>query len=855
MERMIECTAAVNTILKEKLYNKPFATNGGNLQSSLQNFGVLPQAMMNPSFNQSYIKITRICFFSDSKVVLASLKTFYAKLKLFFSSRILECQSVILKHGVEVYHVPGKFNYSNEGSKFDTTHNHVLDESFWRAEFLEKDEKFWPVEPFDVSDEALELLQNKVITSHNFQTIFIENCLNHLLQKHRSFKKLSRIIGYVFKMLSHVASGPSFKTRGALLSDMIQKAESYLMAMCNPSTDDVEGLKRQYLVDKTDEATYLVTRAFQMESKVIQQRLRLLDGKAMVGKAILNDIHQHCSGSDKELAAMIDQNLYITHARKYLKDLQANCITCKRIRKVTAEHYMGPSLTEMSSKYPPYYRTHTDVYGPLLCKLTRNITKKFWIGVFSCAWSRHLTLTMLLDMTAAGFLQALKTMSYQNGGSWPRFLHADFGSNIVGITKIDDREDEEEDEDKIPSLDIASLSHVLGENKIELKLSSPAAPWRQGASESLNKVLAQTLKRTNITSQNYHLTQWTHLLSFLSYHINQRTLCTRFVQENLTSISPNNLVYGLRGNFFSASRMELETDNKKLYRSLTKLENELKSWRKVWNLSYLQSVKKYLKFKKKSGDVKEKSIVLVEDHDNPETMEPCLGQVVKKLSERTFVIDYIKRNPKLNNKGKIVRPALHGELTRPIQRLIFLFNPDEENDISLDPFTTGNQEEETPIPASTPVITPELSESIPAPAEDDTTIVDTILPALHESVPGLITDPDADDKPETSSTVPDSSQVENTETLPSDELETLTVPEEINLEIEDEILGDTGPAVTDTDIRDDDKSEPSDEEGKAERVKPKPTLKVTHVGDNAPKVINIVPLIRKKPRKAKKKNW
>ena len=29
--------------------------------------------------------------------------------------------------------------------------------------------------------------------------------------------------------------------------------------------------------------------------------------------------------------------------------------------------------------------------------------------------------------------------------------------------------------------------------------------------------------------------------------------------------------------------------------------------------------------------MKEKSIVMVEDHDNPETMEPCVGQVVKQL--------------------------------------------------------------------------------------------------------------------------------------------------------------------------------------------------------------------------------
>ena len=795
----------------------------------------------------SHIKITRICFFSDSKVVLASLKTFYAKLKLFFSSRILECQSVILKHGVEVFHVPGTHNYANEGSKFDVNKNHVMDPSFWKAEFLEKKEEHWPVEQFDVTDEALELLQSKIVTSQTFQTIFLENCLNNIMQKYKSFKKLSRIIGYVFKMLSHVASGKPLQSNGAPLPDMIQKAEDYLMSLANPPSEAIEGLKRQYLVDKTDDGTYLITRAFQMESKVIQQRLRLLDGNSTVAKSILRDIHLHCCGSDKELATMMGRNLFITHARKFLRDLQNSCITCKKIRKVTAEFYMGPSLTLMSSRFPPYYRTHTDVYGPLYCKLTRNIKKKFWVALFSCAWSRHVTLTMLLDMTAAEFLQALKTVSYQNAGSMPRYLHADFGTNIVGITKIDDRENEE---DADPVLDVQSLAHVLGENKIELKLSSAGAPWRQGASESLCKVLGQTLKRTNLTSQNYHLTQWTHLLSFLSFTINERSLCTRFSMESLTSVTPNKLVAGTRGNFFSASRMKLETDNIRLYRDLSKLEQELRGWRKVWNLTYLQSVKKYLKFKNDSKDVKEKSVVLISDHENPETFEPCLGQVVKKLSDRTFKISYIKKSPKIDNNGKIVKAAVHGELTRPIQKLVFLFDPDEDEGIDLDPFTADYIEENPDTPASTPAPTPTnvideesaivdiadttAPDTTPDGAPLDVESVDISEPSSHAPTPAPVPAPD--------STIP---------TTLEDVVEAFPVPETVNMEIEDEFSGDI---ITDDkkDITSDNKSEPVQAD-KATELKAKPTLKVKHVGDKVvPKVVNIIPLMKKKPRKAKK---
>ena len=100
---------------------------------------------------------------------------------------------------------------------------------------------------------------------------------------------------------------------------------------------------------------------------------------------------------------------------------------------------MGPSIQQLSSAHPPYWRSFCDITGPFYCKLTKFTKKKFWIAGICCVWSRHITYSMLLDMTASEFLQTLKTVSYQNGGSLPRFLHSDFGSQIVTIKKINDK--------------------------------------------------------------------------------------------------------------------------------------------------------------------------------------------------------------------------------------------------------------------------------------------------------------------------------------------------------------------------------------------------------------------------------
>ena len=622
-----------------------------------------------------HIKISRICFFSDSKVILASLNTFYAKLKLFFTSRILECQTTIRKHNVEVHYVPSEKNYSNEGSKFDPHVNHVLTEDYWVARFLEKKEEFWPVEKIDVSENALKDIKNKIITN-TYVTEYSELCINQLLLKNKKFDQICRIVAYVFKFLIPKASLP----------DMIEKAKSFLYSLAKPDQESINGLKRQFIVEFSEENNvHLVTRAFQLENQILQQKLILLDGKGLIGKSLIRQLHKHCTGTERELSGMIENNLYLTHARSLLRKYASSCIVCARLRQEKAKFTMGPSIQQLSSAHPPYWRSFCDITGPFYCKLTKFTKKKFWIAGVCCVWSRHVTYSMLLDLTASEFLQTLKTVSYQNGGSLPRYLHSDFGSQIVTITKINDKV-EDYDEDENEGLKVDALKKTLSENKIELVLSSPKAPFRQSLCESLFKILKMTMKRSNLTSQSFHITQWVHILAFLSYTVNTRPISVRFNMENLSVITSQKLLYGGRNNYFYPARLDLDLSANKLYNHLTKLEEELKAWRNVWHLTYLQEVKKIMKFKEKSHLIEEDALVMISDHLNEETRQPALGIVLRKLSERTFEILYIKKHAKLDLNGKILKKAVHSTLTRPIQSLIFLFNTKETSEASIDPF-------------------------------------------------------------------------------------------------------------------------------------------------------------------------
>merc|ERR1712210_296587 len=115
-----------------------------------------------------------------------------------------------------------------------------------------------------------------------------------------------------------------------------------------------------------------------------------------------------------------------------------------------------------------------------------------------------------------------------------------------------------------------------------------------------------------------------------------------------------------------------------------------------------------------------------------------------------------------------------------------------------------------------------LSSPAPTPFPVPVNVPEKDVP-IDNTTPSVTTDlvPDIVDVP-----VEISNEEDSSDTLSNAGLESYTVPEVTSMELEDEF---SGPEVI-QDINDDNKSEPSDKEGEAEKLKPKPTLKVKYVG-------------------------
>ena len=697
-----------------------------------------------------HLTFEEVIMISDSKIVLAMLQTFSAKLKLYFTQRVLECQKIIKKYKIKVFHIGTDFNLSNEGSKLDLKTNHCLTEKYWTGGFLSEPIENWPLQDYTFSESHLEkIIINKVSTS-SFFTSLKSSEINHLLSKSYSFEKICRILTYI---------KTAFR-RDLNFFTVYENVKMELYNLAKPSTEQVEGVKRFFYVEKTDRGVFVLSRHFKLNRNILQQKMLLLDGKSLIGKKILHSLHVHISSSEKELSLMYEKGLFLIGARNFFRSQQKTCVTCKRIRQTTVLAKMGPTLLKDVQDMPNFYACHIDIKGPLKAYISRKNSKSFWIFGLSDIKSRYTVFTLLLDLTANSCLTALKTAAYQTGGILPRQLHSDWGKNLVTIQRIQENVEDPLEEEN--TLSMEALRNVFRENQVELILSSPKAPFRQSQIESIFKILGTTLKRSGIAGRKYHISDWVHILAFLTYNVNIRPLNLKYCNETFTLLNPIKMVFGNRGNYFTADRLNLNISGNKLYENLSRLESQLQMWKSIWSQTFLQEGMKIMKWKVDSQELKVNSIVLIIDHFNSNTLFPAIGIVEKVISPRTFLVSYVKKEAKLNEKKEIIKPAILSTLIRPAQSLVFLTQAEENVIVDLDPFPPAISVEKDSIPEDSdkapnqnlitvPFTPVKETNSIPKLDEPDSTTV---------SEPSMISDPDKINDDKDKESVPDSAASE-----------------------------------------------------------------------------------------------
>ena len=637
---------------------------------------------------------SEIIFLGDSTCTLDFLRESYVTKDIYLINRIAEIKKSALKMKsvVKYYHIPTKLNIADHGTREECKFE-LLHSKEWQhgPEFLKDIDS---VGKLKITINHEETMYIEGLRSQVEEDNMTENFITKLIEV-KNFESVVNILTIILLFLKRKIK--SYKIELDDLASVRRRSKQILYGLARPDKEKIKSIQSQFDIREDENGTYLLTRPFDIEKKIINFEYVLLDGSTIVGKSILKSHHIHVSSVEREISKLLDNKLYVMGARGYLKRLQKSCHTCKRIRQEVSKSKMGPSPILQAKQGGPMSQVVIDMWGPFTCKISRNTTKKGYFLTTSCLYTRYTTFQLMLEGTADSLLMALKQTVYQINGRMPTKIYSDSGRNILPIKGLESSAEPES------GLDISTVANMMQSQGIELKTST-SAPWRQTAAESLHRVLRLNLKRSGISKgSKYSIPQWNYIASAMTYQINQRPICIKYMNENLLSLSPAKLIFGVAE---GQTKLDMDLGSRKLFKRLKNLETELQEWRKLWEHTYLQEMKKCRAFKNTQHPLDVGSVVLITDHVNKETGLPALGRVCEKLSDRSFVIQYNKKPAELSKDMKIVKPSLVSTMERPAQRLVHITNMNNNlEEFNIDPFD---------IDTSQPSILPEIDNILKA---------------------------------------------------------------------------------------------------------------------------------------------
>ena len=516
-----------------------------------------------------------------------------------------------------------------------------------------------------------------------------QNILENIIRRFSSFEKMRKCLAYILSWRPEVKS--IFQAR--------EKAFKMLIETGSLTRDEATGVGRQYLVeDGEDGLMYCLPRKMYHKGDITQQRLVLVSGRSEVGRALVTDLHIHCSGVGREIARMFQKGIFISRHRYLFKKLQLSCSFCRRLRKKQISATLGPNIQlEAARRLPRMSVLFIDCLGYFYHRVSHNRKQKIWLILLTCVVTRYSVCVILENMKASSILMGLKSCFLQVGGVQNCVLHSDRGSNLIPLMKLDAEErgetGAEVDEEEL----VTGLRKTLHRNNIVLKTNLAASSWRAGMVEIKVKQLKLSLERSGVLHKTHSLQKWQYLILVAQNNLNNIPLNVNYMDGGFEVLTPNRLMHGSER---TAMMQDIDLDNiakggEKLFGKLAEFDAELKKFEKMFWESYALEIKKWMKWKTGDRKLKVGDCVFLLDKINKNTNLPYLGVVKKVLSDRSYTIEFIQKEARVNpTTFEILRVARKSTLDRPAQQLALIASQEECKDFSVDPQLVPNVGEE-----------------------------------------------------------------------------------------------------------------------------------------------------------------
>ena len=423
---------------------------------------------------ESRLNFSDVRFFTDSMIVLGWLRSGASKVP-FVSCRVKE---ILLNSASYRWdHIPGRCNVVDQVSRGITADQ--LQESWFKGpEFLRTSEEDWPVNRESSPESEVQVLD---VAAEVKEPVFFD------CERTASWRKMKRVAAYVLRFLTNVRSRE--RRVGPLLVDELERAEIVLLKEVQVSLyEQYNGGKLKNLTPFVDEDGLLRVGGRVDKADFLTYDSKhpvLVPARHPVARMLVLDCHKQSHSGIAATVARSRRKFWICKAHVIAKSVVRGCVLCKKLAHKAHSTIMASLPTERLQPHsPPFYHTAVDYFGPLVVKISRNKTAKYYGVIFTCMNCRAVHLEIATDASADEFVQVLRRFFAVRG--FPSLIMSDNGTQMVGAERAL--------REIIKNWNKEKISDFCANKGTRWQFTTPLAPHQNGCAESLVKTCKKALK-------------------------------------------------------------------------------------------------------------------------------------------------------------------------------------------------------------------------------------------------------------------------------------------------------------------------------------------------------------------------
>ena len=364
------------------------------------------------------------------------------------------------------------------------------------------------------------------------------------------------------------------------------------------------------------------------------------------------------------------QHVHIISGRSLFKQINDECIYCKKLRTRYLRQIMGPLTDYQLSVSPVYYYTYVDAFGPVKAfvpgyeRQTRSghKTVDLLILTFCCAATSMVNLQVVEGgKTTGNFLEAFNRFFAEN--SVPKVCFPDKDGALLKIMKESE-------------IDVEDFGGILSREKGMIFHTCPSQGHSShGKIEAKIKTIQESLERSGIKNRRLHALGWQTIAKQIEVQVNSIPIGYLMHDGDsrplLKILRPNLLKTNTASNRAPASLLTVPDRASDLFH---KVEDVYNLWYKLYVDSYVPLLARRSKWLDEEENIQESDIVYFKIRDSPLHSSWLIGKVEYTLPSRDNKIRTVGIGYKYNTEGG---EKVFKTVERPVREIVKLLNIDD----------------------------------------------------------------------------------------------------------------------------------------------------------------------------------